>query len=152
MLENLLTIEFSEEARRWTSVVFFWSGYAAWVGVIVQTFFRSRNFNNPWSAFCLGWIGVALGPLVVKPFLGSVPYDPISPSGIGVALLFSIAALFMYHIFAFLFKREDEYDDYDGYRGYDERYDERRQYYDGDGRSHYGADGYDERRRKRPRR
>ncbi|MBQ9812374.1 MAG: hypothetical protein IJM54_03575 [Thermoguttaceae bacterium] len=114
MIEQLLTIEFTDEARRWATLLFFWSGYAAWIGLIVQTIFPSRDFHKPWPAFCLGWVGVALGPLIVCPFLKTGRFDPVSPSGIGVALAFSFAAFVLYHVFSFLFfKRDDEYDDQD---------------------------------------
>ena len=66
------------------------------------------------AGLCLGWVGVALGPLIVGPFLKTGRFDPISPSGIGVALAFSFAAFVLYHVFSFLFfKRDDEYDEQD---------------------------------------
>ncbi len=114
MIQQLLTIEFPDYARRWTTVVFFWSGYAVWIGLLVQTVFRSRDFSRPWQSFCLGWVGVALGPLIVGPFLKNGSFDPVSPSGIGVALAFSIVAFIAYHVISFLFfKRDEEYDDYE---------------------------------------
>ena len=121
MLENLLTVEFSEAARRWTTVLFFWSGYAAWIGLLARTFFRARDFRSPWNAFCLGLVGVTLGSLVMSSFVRDARFDPVSPSGIVGSLLFSILAMVAYYVFSFLFpKREDAEEDEDLYEDEEE--------------------------------
>ena len=107
MIEQLLTQEFTDDARRWITIVFFWSGFAAWVGVLVSAIFRRGAFQRPWTAFCLGWIGVALGPVVARTLLQSDDFEPVSPAGLGAALLFSIATVLTYHVFTFLFPRRD---------------------------------------------
>lgn len=119
MIDNFLAVEFPPETRRLVVFTFFWSGLAIWVGLIARVIIPSRYFRNPWAIFCLGWIGVALGPLVVRTFLGAEKFDPISPSGLVVSVLFSVIATLIYHVFSFLFSNGDEAD-YQGSRQKDE--------------------------------
>lgn len=114
MFQQLLEAEFLDGARHWITVVFFWSGFAAWVGMIVGAGMRSRTFQRPWTSFCLGWIGVALGPVIVRTFLDAPKFDPISPAGIASAFVCSALTIVLYHVFIFLFPgREDDEDDPD---------------------------------------
>ena len=106
MIDNFLAVEFPPETRRLVVYTFFWSGLAIWVGLIARVIIPSRYFRNPWAVFCLGWIGVALGPLVVRTFLV-------------VSVLFSVIATLIYHVFSFLFSNGDEAD-YQGARQKDE--------------------------------
>lgn len=110
-MEHFLTYEFTDPARRWLTIFFFWSGFAAWVGIIVSAIFRSSVFNRPWTAFCVGWLGVALGPVIVRTFLEDDNFVPVSPSGIGAAIVFAIFVSLMYYVFSFLFPKHDQEED-----------------------------------------
>lgn len=113
-MEQLLTIEFTEGARRWATLLFFWSGYAIWIGLFARGVAPTRDFRGPWTTFCLGWVGVALGSLIIGPSLSGGAFDPLSPSGIGISLFFSIVAMLTYYVFSFLFpRREDEEEEED---------------------------------------
>ena len=64
------------------------------------------------------WSGLAIW-VVVRTFLGAEKFDPISPSGLVVSVLFSVIATLIYHVFSFLFSNGDEAD-YQGARQKDE--------------------------------
>lgn len=110
-MEELLTYQFQEPVRRWITVVLFWSGFAAWVGMIVGALFRSTIFSRPWPSFCLGWLGVALGPVIVRSFLKNDAFEPISPTGISSAFIVSIGAVVLYYVFSFLFPSSESAND-----------------------------------------
>ncbi len=108
-----MSLEFTPVVRCWAVYALFWSGYAFWVGLVVRFFLPGRGFHKPWTSFCLGAIGVALGPHIVKLFIDVKNYDPVSPFGFLVACVFSLAATFLYFVFVFLFPKKDEDDEYE---------------------------------------
>ena len=105
-MEELLKYEFSESARHWITIVFFWSGFAAWVGVIVQ-FFDARlhksSFEQPWLALTLGYISVSLGPVIARAYSNNDAFEPVSPPGIAASFLVAMVATTLYYVFRFLF-------------------------------------------------
>ena len=133
MFENFLTMEFPRETQRWMIFAFFWSGFSIWVGLFARVLLPSRDFRSPWATFLLGWIGVALGPLVVKTLAAPIAFHPISPAGMASALVFSVLATVIYYVFSFLFPNREDDEEEEEFKKQDElqEYEELQEKYKG---------------------
>ncbi|MCF0234236.1 MAG: hypothetical protein HUK22_04575 [Thermoguttaceae bacterium] len=103
MLENIFAWEFPPQVKSSLNFLFYWSGYAIWIGLIANFFFSrwSSVARNVWTTFLLGIVGSTLGPLCLGLLAPEGQVDPAGPAGIFSAFVMAIVVMIVYALFVF---------------------------------------------------
>lgn len=115
-MEELLLWEFPPKVREWSTLLFFWSGVAIWVGLAARFLVPARVVRGPWLTLCLGFVGSCLGPFALRSFFNLERFDPIGPCGLVASIAAAVATLCLFYVVAFFFppRFEDEENECDG--------------------------------------
>ncbi|MDO5309883.1 MAG: hypothetical protein Q4G03_10405 [Planctomycetia bacterium] len=100
-MEEFLTMEFLAPVGRLLRMIFFWSGFAALVGLLVALVVPAERSASSFRVFGLGMVGVTIGSCVGRTIFHIESFDPVSPAGVVFAIVAAIIALLAFYVFTF---------------------------------------------------